>query len=730
MFDPKNSIIIQNIWNALGTFYGKLPEESKAIIEHYWSSLFNGIEGLYYDKGQVISQENFLENPGFIEDSYKQYLIDPNTLTRFGQNRYGIILNNNYFAAPVLSGLYTETSLYENTDYVLSGLNTIIFTDNNKLRTLLGDVGNSDIASLPYYNSITGYDTITFTHVSGVNSFEDYLETKELYRNVHYAISGTSVNFITADGLKNVLQYESEILFLNSALRVPAIIQNFYLPNLDIDDTQSLYNVVIARKYAPSLTAYNAETAFNKTKMYAAHLSHFCNAAQYYRLKGPTLVNIKNSLNLLYNIPFSYNSGQVKAVYKTATGSTVLIEHARKFLSKDWALIKQYNVSNTVEILPSLVADLTTETYDYSTNTVIVSGVLSYFINSGLNVIVTSGQSVSRFQFLASGVQVEDYISNYPLVSGVTDFANNPEELYSILYLNKTSQLNDLNNYSNFITFYKESIIPNGLNIKDLTTLSYVYDDLYTDAALLDFFSAVPDLTYTQKDALNNLILDLKSYGYWDSIVALYPMIGDSESDLSYNIKNTAAYQITWHNSPVITESGVSFNGVDSYGHIPIPRNIASTNLGMFVYALGNISNSPVFEGTGLLGSFDSSLDTGIYKSQTTGKFIFYNNSINDTVNDFSVTVSSKGPGLLGTYRQDSSNISIYVNDSETVVSNPVGTLTTTEFAIGEVKTSGSVAGHPAAYTNALTLFTNAEIDITTLNNIITRYETALGRAI
>jgi hypothetical protein len=82
----------------------------------------------------------------------------------------------------------------------------------------------------------------------------------------------------------------------------------------------------------------------------------------------------------------------------------------------------------------------------------------------------------------------------------------------------------------------------------------------------------------TQQSALNQLVLDLKGTGnttnntdVWSDIYALYPFcpIDGSSQTLtaySYNLINTANFQVTWHNTPAIDSVGVTFNGSNQYG--------------------------------------------------------------------------------------------------------------------------------------------------------------------
>lgn len=70
-----------------------------------------------------------------------------------------------------------------------------------------------------------------------------------------------------------------------------------------------------------------------------------------------------------------------------------------------------------------------------------------------------------------------------------------------------------------------------------------------------------------QKAAVNQLVLDLKSYNIWTKMSAIYPFVGGSAISHSYNLKNTAQYQITWNGTVTHTINGVQGNGVNGYGN-------------------------------------------------------------------------------------------------------------------------------------------------------------------
>ena len=78
-----------------------------------------------------------------------------------------------------------------------------------------------------------------------------------------------------------------------------------------------------------------------------------------------------------------------------------------------------------------------------------------------------------------------------------------------------------------------------GLNIGNRVIVSGGFD---ADAQA--FFDRVTTaggtLTTTEKNATNQLVLDMKSYGIWTAMRAVYPMVGASAAACAQNLKSSS----------------------------------------------------------------------------------------------------------------------------------------------------------------------------------------------
>lgn len=83
------------------------------------------------------------------------------------------------------------------------------------------------------------------------------------------------------------------------------------------------------------------------------------------------------------------------------------------------------------------------------------------------------------------------------------------------------------------------------------------------------FFTAVEGggdtLTATEKTAVNDLVVQLKSDASWGSMYFLYPFVGGTASSCKWNLKNPvdtdAGYRITWQNPSNATFSAEGVKG-------------------------------------------------------------------------------------------------------------------------------------------------------------------------
>lgn len=101
-----------------------------------------------------------------------------------------------------------------------------------------------------------------------------------------------------------------------------------------------------------------------------------------------------------------------------------------------------------------------------------------------------------------------------------------------------------------------------------------------TDADAQAFITAAGITDATQQSAINTLVTDLKTYGIWTKMKAIWPMVGGTSSTHKWNLKDPrdldAAFRLVFSGGGTHSSTGYQPNGVNSYADT---KFIPSTNL-------------------------------------------------------------------------------------------------------------------------------------------------------
>lgn len=89
------------------------------------------------------------------------------------------------------------------------------------------------------------------------------------------------------------------------------------------------------------------------------------------------------------------------------------------------------------------------------------------------------------------------------------------------------------------------------------------------DADANAFIAAAAITDTTQKAAIDKLVVDLKGYGIWTKMKALYPFVGGTASQHKFNLKNPldtdAAFRLVFNGGWTHSSTGSTPNGVNSF---------------------------------------------------------------------------------------------------------------------------------------------------------------------
>jgi len=115
------------------------------------------------------------------------------------------------------------------------------------------------------------------------------------------------------------------------------------------------------------------------------------------------------------------------------------------------------------------------------------------------------------------------------------------------------------------------------------------------DADALAFIAAAAITDSTQKSAIDKLVVDLKGYGIWTKMKALYPFVGGTASQHKFNLKNPldtdAAFRLTFNGGWTHSSNGALPNGTNAYANTflnPLTQTTANS-LSFNYYSRTNI---------------------------------------------------------------------------------------------------------------------------------------------
>lgn len=91
------------------------------------------------------------------------------------------------------------------------------------------------------------------------------------------------------------------------------------------------------------------------------------------------------------------------------------------------------------------------------------------------------------------------------------------------------------------------------------------------DADANAFISAVGLTDATQKNAINQLVLDLKDYNIWSKMKAIYPFVGGTADTHKWNLKDArdldAAYRLVFSGGWTHSSTGAKPNGTNAFAN-------------------------------------------------------------------------------------------------------------------------------------------------------------------
>lgn len=187
------------------------------------------------------------------------------------------------------------------------------------------------------------------------------------------------------------------------------------------------------------------------------------------------------------------------------------------------------------------------------------------------------------------------------------------------------------------------------------------------DANALAFINAAIITDETQKSAINTLVLDLKSYGLWTKMKAIYPFVGGTVTTHKYNLKDPqdtdAAFRLVFSGGWTHSSTGALPNGTNGYANTFFNQQgswTSTSNGAMGVYLRNNTDNAVCDMGA---GNIDSGANSSTIYSRFSG--VYYAGLNCTAVTPGNSNTDSRG--FFAVSRTNSSNYSVYKRGTSTI---------------------------------------------------------------
>jgi len=242
------------------------------------------------------------------------------------------------------------------------------------------------------------------------------------------------------------------------------------------------------------------------------------------------------------------------------------------------------------------------------------------------------------------------------------------------------------------------------------STLIWSYSAFDPDAQLFITNAAITEPV--QQNAVNNLVINLKNYGIWSKMKALYPFVGGTAAQHKFNLKNPldtdAAFRLVFNGGWVHSSNGALPNGTNAWADTFLSHS-ANLPLNSFNYGYYSRGTSTAF--SELMGAFDNNTkETQLFINDTysyiTAEAFSQSSRVLGFVPNFT--------GLLNYGRLNANSLSVYRNGNvlNTGTSIVTGLAPSLNVYIGALNYLGNASfftALPCAFSHISDGLTNAE---------------------
>ena len=247
------------------------------------------------------------------------------------------------------------------------------------------------------------------------------------------------------------------------------------------------------------------------------------------------------------------------------------------------------------------------------------------------------------------------------------------------------------------------------------------------------FLNAAVITNTTQASAVNTLVLNLKTYGLWTKMKAIYPFVGGTANTHKFNLKNpadsNAAFRLGFYGGMTHDSNGVSFGGSNggAYTYFNAFTNQAKNDLHLSAYARTRPTRLANANDISLNTTYAAAGWTTLRATSNSGGYDYFGTS--DTAAGVASLTTTAVGFSLGS-RTSATTIKCYKNSTS---ASGNGASHTADFVNGELTLNGNNAGgYYSAANYAFVSIGNGLTDAEAANFYIAvqAYQTTLGRQV
>jgi hypothetical protein len=244
-----------------------------------------------------------------------------------------------------------------------------------------------------------------------------------------------------------------------------------------------------------------------------------------------------------------------------------------------------------------------------------------------------------------------------------------------------------------------------------------------SDADAQAFVNAAVIQDQVEATAVNQLVIDMKGYGLWNKMKAVYPFVGGTAASHKWNLKNpldtNAAFRLSFVGGWTHSSTGAKPNGTNGYADTFLnPNNYGQNNFAFGCYLRTNGSQN------GYMGAFDTHRTYLLPIGGT------YYAQINSTA--FNSTAVTSTQRLHVITRTTSTTASTYINGSLFFNDNVVSDgKTNRNIYLGQLN-NAAVTQYNSDNEHAFTFISDGltATEIGNLTTLVTSYQTTLNRQV